>query len=227
MIEAVGEVAKQYQLYLGDCLEVMRDIPDGSVDCVVTDPPYGLGFPYNSYEDTRDNLRGLIAGFMPEALRIARRRMLVFCGQTQIQLYPEPNWIVAVTWNTTHSYGRCGFAQWTPLLVYGRDVQGIGSVNGVLKSDVVPVGGGSDTKSNRTNDELQHPCPKPPIMIRKVLNRFVESHSSILDPLCGIGTIGVEAVKAEHSFIGIEIDPKYYAIAERRIADAAAQGRLF
>ena len=49
-----------FDLYHGDCLDVMAGLPDASVDCVVTDPPYGLGFPYHSYQDTRDSLRRLI-----------------------------------------------------------------------------------------------------------------------------------------------------------------------
>ena len=62
-----------FELHHGDCLEVLKTIPDASVDAVITDPPYGLGFPYKSYDDTRANLVHLIDGFMPEALRIARR----------------------------------------------------------------------------------------------------------------------------------------------------------
>ena len=46
------KIGDNVTLYLGDCLEVMREIPAGSVDAVVTDPPYGIGFKYNAHDDT-------------------------------------------------------------------------------------------------------------------------------------------------------------------------------
>ena len=54
------------QIICGDCLEVMRELPDKSVDAVATDPPYGVNFPYLSYDDTRQSLKELIKRFIPE-----------------------------------------------------------------------------------------------------------------------------------------------------------------
>lgn len=88
-----------WQVIHGDCLEVLKTIPDGSVDAVVTDPPYGLDFPYLSYDDTRENLERLIALCLPEVRRVARR-VYVLCGPTQINLYPQADWVANVTWNT-------------------------------------------------------------------------------------------------------------------------------
>jgi hypothetical protein len=45
----------EYKLFLGDCLEYMRTMPDKSVDAVITDPPYGVGLVYGTYLDTREN----------------------------------------------------------------------------------------------------------------------------------------------------------------------------
>jgi DNA modification methylase len=51
--------------------------------------------------------------------------------------------------------------------------------------------------------------------------------ATILDPFMGSGTTGVACVKTGRNFIGVEIDPTYYAIAERRIHDAQQQPPLF
>jgi len=59
------------RLILGDCLEVMPTL--GDVDAVVTDPPYGIGFQYNSYDDTKSNLCSLIDDMMPMFRAIAKR----------------------------------------------------------------------------------------------------------------------------------------------------------
>jgi site-specific DNA-methyltransferase (adenine-specific) len=207
-------------LHLGDCLEVMAGLPDASVDCVVTDPPYGLDFPYHSYKDTRASLRELIAGFMPQALRLARKRVIVMCGPTQIGLYPEPLWCGAVTWNTTGSFGKYGFNQWTPLLFYGKDVKGFGSVNGCLKSDTLKISGGAGVGFMRTAEEKKHTCPKPLNMMEMVVRRYTEPESIVLDPFAGSGTTGVACANTGRRFIGIERDERYFAIASERIAAA-------
>ena len=205
-------------LYHGDCLEVMATLPDASVDCVVTDPPYGLGFPYHSYQDTRDSLRRLIDGFMPHALRIARKRVVVLCGPTQIGMYPEPLWCGVVTWNTTGSFGKYGFNQWTPLLFYGKDVKGFGSVNGCLKSDTIKISGGAGVGFMRSAEEKKHTCPKPLNLMEMVIERYTEQGASVLDPFMGSGTTGVACAKRGRSFVGIEMDDKYFNIASERIA---------
>jgi DNA modification methylase len=82
----------------GDCLELMRDLPDGCVDAVVTDPPYNIGTPQR-ITDTRNNKNRLIGGdfgtfdenaimpveWMPSVRRVlkARRRSCVFLWRTE------------------------------------------------------------------------------------------------------------------------------------------------
>ena len=205
-----------FELHHGDCLEVLKTIPDASVDAVITDPPYGLGFPYKSYDDTRANLVHLIDGFMPEALRIARR-VVVLCGPTQIGLYPQPKWVGAVTWNTTGSHGKCGFNQWTPVLFYGDDVAGFAKVNGVLKSNTIAISGGQGGIFSRTKEEKQHTCPKPLNMMRKIVVRYTEPTATVLDPFMGSGTTGVAALMEGRSFVGIEKEADYYSLGARRI----------
>ena len=76
------------QLHLGDCLEVMRSMPDKSVDAVITDPPYGNNLKYASYEDSRESLEKLVPAFMDECLRISSK-VIVTPGVANIYLYPK------------------------------------------------------------------------------------------------------------------------------------------
>ena len=55
----------------GDCLKLMNELADKSIDCIITDPPYGINGKYDSYIDTEENLIKLILPFMEEALRVA------------------------------------------------------------------------------------------------------------------------------------------------------------
>lgn len=209
----------KWEIHNVDCLDFLRTLPDGSVDAVVTDPPYGLDFPYLSYKDTRDNLRRLIEAFMPEALRITSR-VFVLCGTTQIGMFPHADWVVNVTWNTTGTFGKYGYNQWTPVLCYGKDLPGFGNVNGVMKTDTLRISGGAGVGFMRSDEEKKHTCPKPITVMKSVIERLTFPESSILDPFAGSGTTGVACIQTGRNFIGCEIDAGYAEIARRRCREA-------
>jgi len=62
--------------------------------------------------------------------------------------------------------------------------------------------------------------------MRWILERTTRPAETVLDPFMGSGTTGVACVQTGRNFIGIEIEPKYFEIAQRRIAEAEAQLRL-
>jgi site-specific DNA-methyltransferase (adenine-specific) len=212
-------------LYNGDCREILPQIMG---DIVVTDPPYGLEYPYRSYDDTRENLATLLDEVMPLILAAAGRAV-VMPGPTQIGLYPQPEWVGCVTWNTTGTFGKRGYNQWTPLLCYGPDVAGFGNVNGITKSDVLPISGGSAelSESVRMKAEGIHTCPKPLNMMKKVIQRHTMENEIVIDPFMGSGTTAIACVQMGRRFIGIEQDPEYFKSAVERIRAATAQGDMF
>jgi len=215
------EIIGDATLYLGDCLEILPHV--GEVDAVVTDPPYGIGFPYIGYEDTRESLRRLIDGLF--AFRNVANRFVVLPGVTQVHEYPAPDWIACVNWNTTGSFGRFGYTQWMPVLLYGSDLDGFGNVNGTTKTDTFRISGSASVGFHRTQQEREHTCPKPENVMRWLVNRF--SGGAVADPFMGSGTTGVACANLGRKFIGIEIEERYFDIACERIAAAYAQGRLF
>lgn len=73
----------------------------------------------------------------------------------------------------------------------------------------------------------EHPCPFPIKLVRPIIESSCPPDGIILDPFMGSGTTGVAAVKLGRRFIGIEIEPKYYKIAKRRITEALRQPDLF
>lgn len=207
-----------WRVECGDCLELLKALPDKCVDAVVTDPPYGLGFPYASYDDTDANLRALVGAFMPECVRVARR-VVVTPGNTNIDKYPKPLWHGAWTWDTTTARGALGWSQWQPILFYGEDVyRGTKSRDGVLKSDRIHFSGGQ-AKHEKTSG-MGHCCPKPVAFMDKLIRRFTTKGETILDPFAGSGTTGVACVQTGRNFIGFEIDQSYCEIAKKRIAEA-------
>lgn len=209
-------------LYLGDCRDIALML--SGIDVVVTDPPYGIGFPYNSYNDTPEALAELVGVFVP-ACRAIAKRVVITPGVSNLSIYPKSDWIGAWTWETTATFGALGYNQWQPILFYGKDLDGFGNVNGVIKSDRIHFTGGS-AKINHAEGK-GHTCPKPISFIRKLLLRFSSENETVFDPFLGSGTTGVAAVTMSRAFVGCEIDADYFDIACRRIEEAQRQGDLF
>ena len=198
------------KIICGDCLEVMKELPDRCVDAVVTDPPYGNGTQYLSYEDTKGNLSNLVRLFMPEALRIARG-VFVTSGVANMWLYPQPTWTLA--WVNPAGVGSSswGFSCWQPILAYGKDPF-LEDCKG-RRSDVY-------FQKHTDKDKNEHPCNKPYNVMRWILERTTRSGAVILDPFLGSGTTAVACVETGRHFIGIELEEKYCEIARRRVAEA-------
>lgn len=118
-------------LYLGDCRDVLPELPDGGVDLVLTDPPYGVGVDYGEgLHDSEENWYRLHSEVMPQLLRISPR-VLIFASQIRrlrwwYTSFP-PDWLFcwykgAVEVMAAH----IGFSYWEPVLVYGKQVHAIG-----------------------------------------------------------------------------------------------------
>jgi len=203
------------QLYHGDCLEIMQQIPDGSVGLVFADPPYGNNTEYASYDDTQENLQILIADFMPEALRIGKR-VMVTCGVANIHTYPKPDWILSWVSQAGTGSGVWGFCCWQPILVYGKD-------------SYLQAGKGRRPDTlvlTKPSEKTIHPCPKPTVIMEWIITRGSLEGDTILDPFMGSGATGIAAVNTGRNFIGIEIDKGYFDIAEKRIREAEMQPAL-
>ena len=72
-----------------------------------------------------------------------------------------------------------------------------------------------------------HPCPKPLGFMERLIERATLDGETVLDPFMGSGTTGVACARLGRRFIGVEIEPRYFDIACRRIEDAQRQGDMF
>jgi DNA modification methylase len=210
----IERLAEGVTLYLGDCREILPTL--GKVDAVVTDPPYGIGEEYESFDDTIDNLRLLIAAAIPSLREIADRVVITSGNGAQYD-YPKPNWTMAWVTPAGAGSGPWGFSCWQPILCYGKDP--FLSAGKGRRPDVI-----EHTESSEKNG---HPCPKPIRFMQRLLERTSFRGQTILDPFMGSGTTGVAAVKLGRKFIGIEIEPKYFDIACRRIQAALDAPDMF
>ncbi|MFA5999925.1 MAG: DNA methyltransferase [Candidatus Paceibacterota bacterium] len=195
------------KIITGNCLDIMKQMPDKSVDVILTDPPYGIDLNYDNYIDSLDNLKELVSNFMVEALRVSKV-IVITPGINNIWYYPKADWVMCWYYGCGPSRCSWGFNVWQPILVYGKDpylANGMGA-----RPD--------DIKDNTTNTKNGHPCAKPITFIRKLLDRVsINKEDLILDPFCGSGTTCVAAKLTGKKYIGIDLSQKYCDIAIDRL----------
>jgi DNA modification methylase len=193
-------------IYCADNKEILPYFEDKSFDLVLTDPPYGVGLEYDSYNDTRENWINIISVLIPHVKRISSMTIMPCSRIMELpyiyQNYP-PDWLIC--WYKG-SPGHCsfvGFNDWEPHLVYGKN-KGI-QMHDYFQTHTRPADNG-------------HPCPKPDGWANYLISRASFEGNLILDPFLGSGTTCYCANKLNRKSIGIEISEKYCEIAKNRLA---------
>jgi len=216
-------------LYLGDCLDVMKDMPDKSVDAVITDPPYStpvaVAFGRQKVRRLSDlciqeSYTSFIKDYL-EKILTDNGRICFCCDDSYFpvlfaQFYEWHNTGVVI-WDK----GRIGmgnpFRKQHELILFAT--RGIflpekANISSVIKCQPVSIG------------QRNHGAEKPVGLISELIKATTLKGETILDPFMGSGTTGVACVQTGRKFIGIEIEPKYFDIAVKRIKDAQQQMRL-
>jgi DNA modification methylase len=202
----------------GDSLELMRLIPDKSIDAVICDPPYGIDggrggqlrdykkADYNCFDDTPEYIKTVCVPVINECLRIAKTVVLT-PGSRCLTFYPPPDDMGCFYQPASSRMGRFGFQSCQPIFYYGYYKN---RGKGGLPTGIIL------TEQSESNG---HPCPKPIKAWTWLVERSTSTADIILDPFLGSGTTAVAAIRTGRQFIGFEIDPHYCEIAERRIRD--------
>jgi len=198
----------------GDCLEAMQGIPDGSIDLVLTDPPWNVGKNYGNESDKQEEKQYLewIYRVQKEARRIVKDDglSLWFFPIKYLPLiynqFKDWDYIWTACWIAPNrrSMSTIGYNLWQPILIYGNKRW--------LKNQ--------DVYFYPTGQEIfNHPTPKPEKLMVKLVGDFSKKEDIILDPFLGSGTTAVACKRLDRRFIGAEINPEYCKIAEKRLAN--------
>lgn len=218
------------QLYLGDCLEVLPTLAAGSVDAVVTDPPYGIGFAYASHDDDAEQYSVMLWDRLQAAEQILTQGyMAVYQAGLRAKYWatdiPRDWRIIVLPVNFTQG-GRGDIVSSTDFVLWWR----IGERRGKPKDwqEVFARNWFICDTSPAHRDPLSrgHPCPRSTDGTRYLVQCFTKKNDTVLDLFLGSGTTGVACVKTGRKFIGIEIDPGYFEIAKKRIAEALLQTKM-
>lgn len=235
-------------LYQGDCLDVLPTL--AGVDHVIGDPPYekhmhaskrgekvrgaqkriridGHANPPPIDFESVDYLRGTVT---PMLVAAANGWLVLFCTPEGVAPWrdeierAEAKYKRACVWvkpDSAPQFNGQGPAMGAEMFVAAWCGSGHASWNGGGRRNVF-------THFCQPQDRHgAHPTEKPVSLMRELITLFSNPGQTILDPFMGSGTTGVACAKLGRKFIGIELDPKYFEIACRRIEEAYAQPDMF
>lgn len=233
----IARSTPSWVVHHGDCLDVMRAMPDASVDAVITDPPYGIsvaGSALTGSNGTRnldfgawDNGESWGVG-LTESLRLLKRpgSVFAFCGHRQfgpIVAMLEGHGMTTrpFAWVKACPVPAAPGMRWTSgfeLAVYAFDEGSyFRSEDAGQRPNVLTV----DSYRFGQPGKVDHPTQKPLALMRQIVSRMVPQGGAVLDPYAGSGSTGVAALEEGCRFIGIEREAEYVAIARARIEAAA------
>lgn len=231
------------KLINGDCLETLKNLGGGTVDLVVTDPPYVIetsgggicgkdGIVKQFKEHDLDKMKdGFDTEVLDELCRVMKKiNIYFFCSQKQIMpLYKyfvdgkKCNWNI-LSWHKSNPVPACGnkYLTDTEFIMFFREKG-------------VKVYGTFDTKrtwyvspTNQKEKKLyHHPTVKPVGLVENLIFNSSNEKDIVLDCFMGSGTTGVACNNLNRDFIGIEIDSEYFEIAKNRINNNYQQLSMF
>jgi site-specific DNA-methyltransferase (adenine-specific) len=211
-------------LLIGDCLERMKEMPDGSVDLVLTDPPYNMTKTGNSCRpnympggEILDGIPPSPVDWMAGVYRVLKEgsHFYSFCNKNDIRDYLNAadaagfhlhNIINMI--KDTNMPNRWYLKFTEPVLMFKKGKAK--PINDLTSRDyeivVMPKGASK-----------QHPTEKPLKFMEKLVFNSTKENELVFDPFMGSGTTGMAAINLGRRFIGIEKNPSYFQIAKHRV----------
>ena len=245
---------KDIELWQGDCLELMKDIPDKSVDCIITDLPYGttqckwdtiipfepLWKQYNRI--IKDNGAIVLFGTEPFSshLRLSNLKNYKYdwiwdkvkgTGFLNAKRQPMRNHeLISVfykkqcTYNPQKTYGHKMKKSYR-----SKDLQT--DVYGEMKNDYTYESTERYPRSIQvfstdTQNSSLHPTQKPVALIEYLIKTYTNDGELVFDSCRGSGTTGVACINTNRRFIGIELDNNYFEIAKNRISEVEQEHKI-
>ncbi|MEM3715419.1 MAG: DNA methyltransferase, partial [Nitrososphaeria archaeon] len=231
----------------GDAIEKLKSIPSNSVDTIFIDPPYNLGKAYLNYEDERNDYVEWSIKWLQESFRILKPYGSLFllnipkwAHELAIELFPKYYLIRWIVWDEpAEPRGKLIPAHYSLLwMAKERNIRTYplgklqDSMNYCLRISCMKI-----RRSLGVDDKIEvrdvrwdihrikhrhkrfrfHPVQLPEKLLEFIIKLTTRKGDIILDPMCGTGTAPVVAKRLGRQFIGIDIDPTYIEITNRRL----------
>ena len=216
------------KLYNDDCLNVLKDIGDNSIDLVVTDPPYEVitggrnggvkGKPSGILTENKQLMKSIPKAdlWLSECFRVMKDGTHIYIMTNTLNLTNYLNIINDVgfklhnllVWNKNNTTPNRWYMKNCEYVIFAR--------KGFAKSINNPS---SQTvhKFDNIIGNKQHPTEKPVDLMKLYVENSSQVGDTVLDPFMGSGSTGVACKELNRNFIGIELDKQYFDIATKRI----------
>lgn len=215
-------------------MELLKDIPDKSIDLVLTDPPYGIDFQ-SAWRSDKSQWKPKIANdkkpyvaWTDEAFRVLKDNSGLLCFT---------RW--DTEWDFRNALSKSGFTC-KQQLIWDKVVHGMGDLTGDFASQheniIFATKGRFIFKGKRPKSifrtqrvspqDLVHPNEKPISLLSDLIEAVSVANDTILDCFSGSGTTAIACINTGRNFMGIEKEPKYVDISNKRIKEAREQYAL-
>ena len=221
-------VLTEQKVILGNALEELAKISVSKLKfVVVTDPPFNVGYHYNSYRDNMDSedyYEMLSSVFQYSPFVVIHYPEEIYKIAFQVGEFPDK----VVSWvynsNTAKQHRDIAFFGIKPnFKQYGQPYKNVKD-----KRIMKRIAEGKSARlydwweinqvKNVSKEKTKHPCQMPLEVMKRVIGILPEDYT-IIDPFMGSGTTGVACKLLNRNFIGIEMDLDYYTIAKSRIEE--------
>lgn len=227
-------------IYNLDCTQGIGMLPEGYKYCIVTDPPFNVGYHYNRYKDKMDE--GEYYKWLAEIVQ-DRACCIIHYPEALYKLAfllgDIPQRVVSWVYNSNTprqhrdaayfrvkpDFGlvRQPYKNPTDKRIAERIARGYG---GAKCYDWMEVNQVKNVSKKANANGITHPCQMPEEVMRRLVG-IIPDEYVIVDPFLGSGTTAVAAIRLKRHFIGFELDREYFNIAQNRIRKELAQPSLF
>lgn len=228
--KAIEIIEKVYEsntnIFHGNCIEFIKTIEEKSIDCLITDPPYGVDIQFGAY-DNQLSRKIENDGNIDDALVLLDEMLLEVKSKLKdnAHIYIFCNWKIYPQFNAIISK----HFQIKNLIIWDKLFMGMGDLKGNYSSSyemIVFAGGNREFLIRpkniiqcRFNDERFHNTQKPVDLIKQLIENSTNVNETVFDPFLGSGSTVIAANQLKRNFIGCEIDEQNYKITLKRLED--------
>lgn len=223
--------SRRVTVWAADARTVLPTLETESVDCVVTDPPYGMEWQSNTRKDTFDRIEGdgeheasaLVASIAADLVRVTRRTRHIYTFGLPV-VHPLLQAKAELVWDKERLGSGDLTSVWSPsherIYFHVRAQDRFNAANGGKLA--ARLRRGSVIRLPRLNamQVKRHPTEKPVELMRQLIESSSVFGEVVLDPFAGVGSTLVAAILEGRRAIGVEIDERYAAIAVERVKAA-------
>lgn len=213
-------------IFHGNCIDFIKTIEDKSIDCLITDPPYGVDIQFGAY-DNQLSRKIENDGNIDDALLLLDKMLFEVKSKLKdnAHIYIFCNWKIYPQFSAIIS----NHFQIKNLIIWDKLFMGMGDLKGNYSSSyemIVFAGGNREFLTRpkniiqcRFNDERFHNTQKPVDLIKQLIENSTKVNETIFDPFLGSGSTVIAANQLKRNFIGCEIDEQNYKITLKRLED--------